>query len=166
MFTSTTTGSTAFSAPVSVTKRMDHPWLDLFELVLDVESYPSFLPHCRDVRLLSRKIENPCRTIIVSRMVVGFSVLEIGYANRTIGDASRRRIDVEALDGPLRYLKASWSFVPEDDQHSTIGFLVDYEFRSHVLSAIASRVFSSIFTDTVNAFERRANQLFRGARPV
>ncbi len=151
---------------VNVTKRMDHPWLDLFELVLDVESYPSFVPHCRDVRLLSRKVETPGRTIIVSRMIVGFSVLEVGYANRTIGDASRRRIDVEAVYGPLRYLKASWSFVPEDDQHSKVGFLVDYEFRSQVLSAVASRVFSSMFTDIVNAFERRANQLFQGARPV
>ncbi len=93
-------------------------------------------------------------------------MLEVGYANRTIGDASRRRIDVEAVDGPLRYLKASWSFVPEDDQHSKVGFLVDYEFRSQVLSAVASRVFSSMFTDIVNAFERRANQLFQGARPV
>ncbi len=151
---------------VNISKRMDHPWLDLFELVLDVESYPSFVPHCRDVRLLAHKVEAPGRTIIVSRMIVGFSMLEIGYANRTIGDTSRRRIDVEALDGPLRYLKATWSFVPENDQHSTVGFLVDYEFRSHVLSAIASRVFSSMFADIVNAFERRANQLFRGARPV
>jgi coenzyme Q-binding protein COQ10 len=151
---------------VDVAKRMGHPWLDLFNLVLDVKSYPSFVPHCRDVRLLSCKLESPTRTIIVSRMIVGFSALEVGYANRTIGDVATRRIDIEAIDGPFRYLKAAWSFDPEDDHRSKVRFSVDYEFRSQVLSVVASRVFSSMFADIVSAFERRANQLSHSAGPV
>jgi coenzyme Q-binding protein COQ10 len=151
---------------VRVAKRMDHPWLDLFNLVLDVKSYPSFVPHCRDVRLLSRQLESPTRTIIVSRMIVGFSALEVGYANRTIGDVATRRIDIEAIDGTLRYLKAAWSFHPEDDHRSNVRFSVDYEFRSQVLSVVASRVFSAMFADIVSAFERRADQLFQGVGPV
>jgi hypothetical protein len=40
-------------------KLVGYPWLDLFNLVLDVKSYPEFVPHCREVRLLSRRMEEP-----------------------------------------------------------------------------------------------------------
>jgi len=44
---------------VQGTKLVGYPWSDLFNLVLDVKSYPEFVPHCREVRLLSRKMEEP-----------------------------------------------------------------------------------------------------------
>ena len=72
---------------VQTTKLVGCPWSDLFNLVLDVKSYPQFVPHCHDVRLLSRKTPEPGMTVIVSRMTVGFSAFEVGYSNRTTGDA-------------------------------------------------------------------------------
>ena len=77
---------------VQTTKLVGHPWSDLFNLVLDVKSYPQFVPHCRDVRLLSRKTPEPGMTVIVSRMTVGFSAFEVGYSNRTTGDRSAVRL--------------------------------------------------------------------------
>ena len=67
---------------LQTSKLVGYPWLDLFNLVLDVKSYPEFVPHCREVRLLSRRMEEPGMIIIVSRMIVGFSVFEVGYARR------------------------------------------------------------------------------------
>jgi coenzyme Q-binding protein COQ10 len=142
------------------TKLLDYPWLDLFNLVLDVKRYPEFVPHCREVRLLSRRIQDPGTTVIVSRMTVGFSAIAIGYANRTTADATGRRIDVEALDGPLRYLRAVWRFEPRDENHTQLHFSADYEFSNPVLAAIASRVFAAMFDEILNAFERRAARLF------
>ena len=89
---------------IQTAKIVSYPWSDLFDLVLDVQSYPEFVPHCRDVRLLSRRVKEPGVTIIISRMTIGFLAFEIGYSNRTTGDSIRRRINVEALDGPMRYL--------------------------------------------------------------
>jgi len=42
---------------VEKSKLVGYSWSDLFNLVLDVSSYPQFVPHCREVRLLSRRIE-------------------------------------------------------------------------------------------------------------
>lgn len=144
---------------VQTTKLLGYPWPDLFNLVLDVTSYPEFVPHCRAVRQLSRRMEEPGITIIVSRMTVGFSVFEIGYANRTTGDAVGRRINVEALDGPLR-LRAVWSFAPRDENHTQLHFSVNYEFSNPVLVAVASRAFAAMFGEILKAFERRAAHLF------
>jgi coenzyme Q-binding protein COQ10 len=149
---------------VQTTKLVGCSWSDLFNLVLDVKSYPEFVPHCRAVRLLSRKTEEPGVTIVVSRMTVGLSVFEVGYANRTTADAIGRRISVEALDGPLRYLSAVWSFEPRDENHTQVHFSVNYEFSNPMLAAVASRIFGAMFSEILDAFERRAARLFpRGA---
>jgi coenzyme Q-binding protein COQ10 len=147
-------------ANVETSKLVGYSWSDLFNLVLDVKSYPEFVPHCREVRLLSRRVEEPGTTIILSRMTVGFFAFEVGYANQTTGDAIGRRIRIEALDGPLRYLTAVWSFMPRDDNHTQVHFSVDYEFSNPVLAAVASRVFAAMFSEILIAFERRAVQLF------
>lgn len=140
-------------------KLVAYPWSELFDLVLDVERYPEFVPHCRAVRLLSRKTRAPDLTVIVSRMTVGFSALEVGYANRTTADPAGRRISVDALDGPLRHLHALWRFEPRDERHTELHFAVDYEFSNPLLAALASRVFAAMFGEIVNAFERRAARL-------
>lgn len=146
---------------VQTTKLVAHPWSDLFNLVLDVKSYPQFVPHCRDVRLLSRKTPEPGMTVIVSRMTVGFSAFEVGYSNRTTGDASGRKISIDAVDGPLRYLSALWRFEPQDATHTRVHFSVTYEFSNPVLAAVASRVFAAMFSKILDAFERRAGRLSR-----
>jgi len=145
---------------VQTTRLLGYPWPDLFNLVLDVKSYPEFVPHCREVKELSRRVEDPGVTVIVSRMTVGLLAFEIGYANRTSGDAIGRRIDVEALDGPLRYLRAVWRFEPHDENHTQLHFSVSYEFSNPVLAAVASRVFAAMFGEILSAFERRAAHLF------
>jgi coenzyme Q-binding protein COQ10 len=146
---------------VQTTKLVGHPWSDLFNLVLDVKSYPQFVPHCHDVRLLSRKTPEPGITVIVSRMTVGFSAFEVGYSNRTTGDALGRKISIDAADGPLRYLSALWRFEPQDETHTRVYFSVNYEFSNPVLAAVASRVFAAMFGKILDAFERRAGRLLR-----
>jgi len=42
---------------------------------------------------------------------------------------------------------------------------VNYEFRNPVLAAVASRVFSRMFGEILDAFERRAIQLFPTETP-
>jgi coenzyme Q-binding protein COQ10 len=142
---------------VRTTKLLGYPWLALFNLVLDVKSYPEFVPHCREVRLLSRRMQEPETTIILSRMTVGFAAIAVGYASRTTGDAIGRRINVEALDGPLRYLRAVWH-----ESQTQLHFSVDYEFNNPVLAAVASRTFAAMFDEILSAFERRAARLFPG----
>jgi coenzyme Q-binding protein COQ10 len=145
---------------LQTTKFVGYPWLDLFNLVLDVNSYPKFVPHCRTVRLLSHHVTGSGITIIVSRMTVGFSALEVSYANQAKADPIRRLISIKAIDGPLHSLNAVWRFEPRDEDHTQVHFSVNYEFKNPVLAAVASRVFSRMFGEILDAFERRAIQLF------
>jgi coenzyme Q-binding protein COQ10 len=145
---------------VAAVRRIRHRWTDLFDLVLDLERYPTFVPRCRAVKVYSRKPAGAGRTVIVSRMSVGLSALEVSYANRTVGDVAARRIEVEALDGPLSRLHVMWAFEPDGEDWTEVTFSVDYAFSSALLAAVASRVFDAMFADILGAFERRADRLF------
>ena len=134
---------------LEVRKHLHHKWTDLFELVTELESYPQFVPCCQ-------------RTVVLSRMTVGYSAARVSYANRTVADRTKRQITVDALDGPLRYLKAVWRFEPDADAGTEIRFTVDYEFSSPMLGALASNVFDSMFRQILDAFERRADHVLGG----
>jgi len=140
--------------------RLHHRWNDLYDLVLDIERYPAFVPGCRAVRVYSRTAAPAGRTVIVSRTTVGVAGFDVSYASRTTGDAVARRIEVKALDGPLRRLDALWTFDPDGNEWTSVGFAVDYAFDRATLSAIASRAFAAMFDEILAAFERRADRLF------
>jgi coenzyme Q-binding protein COQ10 len=145
---------------VRITRRVSHRWADLFLLVLDVESYPTFLPHCCRVELLSRRGEATKETVIISRMTVGLSALQLSYANRTDADFARRTIRVEACDGPFQDLTVVWRFHPEGDDCTRVDFSANFELSGMGLAAVASRILSPMFRDIVTAFERRADLVF------
>jgi coenzyme Q-binding protein COQ10 len=152
-------------------KRIPHHWSDLFGLVADLESYPKFVPCCQATHVLSRKGHGTDKTLIVSRMTVGISALHVSYANRTLADLRERRITVESADGPLRHLCVLWDFTPVGDEVTDVSFKVSYEFSSPMLAVLASGIFESMFRQIIDAFEERADHLFRHrgartARPV
>jgi coenzyme Q-binding protein COQ10 len=147
---------------LEVRKHIHHDWTDLFELVAEPESYPQFVPCCQRTVVLSRKTQGPDKTVVVSRMTVGLSALHVSYANRTVADLGKQQIRIEGLDGPLRHLEAVWTFVPDSDGGTDVGFTVDYEFSSPMLGALASHVFDSMFRQILDALELRADSVLGG----
>ena len=148
---------------VAATRRLHHRWKDLYDLVLDIERYPAFVPGCRAVKVYSRAGAPAGRTVIVSRMTVGVAGFDVSYASRTTGDAVARRIEVKALDGALCRLDVLWTLEPDGEEWTSVGFSVDYAFDSAILSAVASRAFAAMFGEILTAFERRAERLFSRA---
>lgn len=145
---------------VAATRRLHHRWKDLYDLVLDIERYPAFVPGCRAVKVYSRAAAPAGRTVIVSRMTVGVAGFDVSYASRVTGDAVGRRIEVKALEGPLRRLDVLWTFEPDGEAWTSVGFSVDYAFDSAILSAVASRAFAAMFGEILTAFQHRADRLF------
>jgi coenzyme Q-binding protein COQ10 len=142
---------------VEAVRRVHHRWTDLYDLVLDLERYPAFVPGCRAIKIYSRADAPPGRSMIVSRMTVGVAGFDVSYVNRTTGNAAARRIEVTALNGPLRRLDVLWTFEPDGEEWTRVGFSVDYAFDSAILSAVVSRAFEAMFGQILAAFERRAD---------
>jgi len=126
----------------------------LYNLVSDVEKYPDFLPWCIALRVRSREVK-----MINADMIIGFKVFREKFTTRVTLNPPRR-IDVEYLDGPFKYLNNHWIFKPIDDGACEIDFYVDFEFKSILLQKAIGAVFNEAVQKIINAFEARAHRIY------
>jgi len=145
-----------------------HSPQQLYELVADVEKYPEFLPWCIAARIRQRAPVADGE-LITADMVLGFKMFREKVTSKVTlhppaddaaGSGKHGRIDVEYVEGPLKYLQNHWVFVPADGGGCEIDFFVDFEFRSRILQKIVGALFHEAVSRMVAAFERRATGLY------
>ncbi|MDD3021507.1 MAG: type II toxin-antitoxin system RatA family toxin [Alphaproteobacteria bacterium] len=126
----------------------------MFDLVIDVEKYPEFLPWCIDCRIINKK-----DGWIYANLVIGYKLFREWFLSK-IHINDDRSISVEYVNGPLRYLSNTWKFIPHEDGTCTIDFYVDFEFKSVVFEKLMGVFFSEIVKRMVSAFVKRAEDLY------
>jgi coenzyme Q-binding protein COQ10 len=125
----------------------------LFDLVADVGSYPRFLPWCVASRIRSRT-----ETQLISDLTIGFGPFRESFTSRVTLDRPNRVV-VKYENGPFRYLNNQWEFLPHDGG-TEVAFFVDFEFRSRILQAAIGVVFNEAVRRMVNAFRKRARDVY------
>jgi coenzyme Q-binding protein COQ10 len=125
----------------------------LFDLVADVGSYPRFLPWCVAARVRSRT-----DTLLISDLTIGFGPFRESFTSRVTLDRPRR-VTVKYENGPFRYLNNQWEFTPHVGG-TEVAFFVDFEFRSRILQAAIGVVFNEAVRRMVNAFRKRAGDVY------
>ncbi len=142
----------------SETRVMPHSAEQMFALIADVAKYPEFLPWTAGARIRKNtKITDG--TVIEADLIISFKVFRERFTSRVTLLPDARRIDVEYLDGPFKYLVNNWQFTPRE-QGCEVAFHVDFEFKSKVLQALIGVVFDQAMKRIVSAFEQRAKQLY------
>lgn len=126
----------------------------MFNLVLDVDRYPEFLPWC-----LSCDIINQSDDEILSNMVIGYKVFREWFKCRVKFQRSHS-IRVEYINGPLRHLSNTWDFKPAPNDGCVVDFYVDFEFKNQFFQKLMGVFFNEIVNRMVKAFEDRAKQLY------
>jgi ribosome-associated toxin RatA of RatAB toxin-antitoxin module len=125
----------------------------MYELVNGVEAYPEFLPWCSAARVLERN-----ETELTASLT-----FQAAGAKQTFTTRNRmqpgRRIDVQLVDGPFRYLNGFWEFIPEGTG-SRLRLEMQFEFSNRLLQIALNKAFSRIIDSLVDAFTRRAEQLY------
>ena len=146
--------------PTHTEKRiMPYTAKQMYDLVADVETYPDFLPWCAATRI--RKVtKDSHKTIIEADLIIAFKVFRERFGSRVTLKAEKFSIDVEYLDGPLKYLNNHWIF-RDVDGGCEADFFVDFEFKSRVLQALIGVVFNEAMQRIVKAFEMRADDLYK-----
>lgn len=149
-----------------------HSPKQLYELVADIEKYPDFLPWCIAARNRSREPVADGE-LVMADMVIGFKMFRERVTSKVTlhppsdgetGPDAYGRIDVEYVQGPLKYLQNHWVFLPVPGGGCEIDFFVDFEFRSRLLQKIVGALFHEAVSRMVAAFERRATALFGPAQ--
>jgi len=136
-------------------RRLPYSADQMFTLAADVEAYPQFLPWCTATRIKRRE-----GNTIYADMVIGFKVFREKFTTKAVFDEPRR-IDVEYLDGPFKYLRSHWEFEPDGEGGCEVDFHIDFEFRSIMLQKLIGKVFDEAVHRMVDAFQKRAEALYK-----
>jgi ribosome-associated toxin RatA of RatAB toxin-antitoxin module len=131
----------------------------MFALVEDIESYPSFLPWCAGTEVVLREPDRTIATIHVS-----FHGLRQEFTTENRKHL-HQRIDISLVSGPFRELQGHWVFTPLGESGSKVAFRLQYQFSSRILEKLAGPVFHHIADTFVDAFLRRAERKY-GSGPA
>jgi coenzyme Q-binding protein COQ10 len=132
----------------------------MYDLVVDMERYPEFVPLCRDMRVRGRTDVGDGVEIATSSMTVAYKMFHEVFTTKVTMNRPELWVAVDYLDGPLKVLANRWTFRPISDMASEVEFLIDYEFKSRVLGALMGAVFDRAFRRFATAFEKRADQIY------
>jgi coenzyme Q-binding protein COQ10 len=138
----------------SEVKHLPYTPEQLFELVADVKRYDEFLPWVSAVRVRSSS-----ETEVVADLIVGFGAFKERFTSR-VRKERPKLIDVDYVEGPLKYLHNEWRFEPGADGGTDLHFSVDFAFRSRIFEAVAGQVFDRALRKMTGAFEQRAAVLY------
>lgn len=141
-------------ALVEKTVLIEHSAERMFELVDRCEDYPAFLPWCSQTEV---KFRDAART--VATLHINYHSVKSCFTteNDKVFPISML---IRLVDGPFRRLEGSWQFKPLAENACKIEFRLHYEFSSKLFEKVIGPVFSHIANTFVDAFVRRANQIY------
>ena len=132
----------------------------LINLVLDIEKYPAFVPYCIDAKV-HEKIDTDNFINIIADLTIGKGLFKDTYKSDVKFNKKNNSIYVTNIDGPLKHLDNKWTF--KDHKEGTeIYFDVDFEIKNKLLNILMATSFQYGVDKIADAFQDRANQLFKG----
>lgn len=122
----------------------------MYGLVMDIESYPAFVPWISGAKILTHDEHELSAelTMDVAGMQHKFQTIDRFMPHKLI--------EIRLLSGPFRFLESVWTFQEVDAEHCEVHFSIEFEFKSAVLDMIASPVFGAACKTMVKTFEKRA----------
>ena len=126
----------------------------MYDLVEQPERYPEFLPWCGKAHVDFRDGKTTRATLQIN-----YHGVKQSFSTENANERPRT-IDIRLVSGPFRRLHGTWRFVPLGDAACKIDFRIEYEFSSKVLEKLVGPVFHHIANTFVDAFTRRAEQIY------
>ena len=128
---------------------------EMYRLVNNVVDYPVFLPWCRSSRLISETDTEMTATIEIAK----------GVLNKTFTTHNTlqkdKRIELQLVNGPFKKLSGFWQFdALRTENACKVSLDLEFEFDSAMMSLAAKPIFTQIANSLVDAFCKRAVDVY------
>lgn len=126
----------------------------MFELVERVEDYPGFLPWCGGTEVARLDSSGVLATVTIDYRGIRqrFTTVNVNQPHEVISMRLR--------EGPFARLEGEWRFRSLREDACKVEFSLDYAFARGLLGRALAPVFDQIARSFVDAFVRRAEQLY------
>ena len=135
----------------------------MYGLVTTIDDYPKFLPWCERAEIIDAHDEG-----VTARLHLAYGGIRQAFTTRNAHDPDAS-VRMELVDGPFSQLEGCWRFIPlakpgeaeaVASQACKVEFDLRYAFSSRSLEALVGPVFDRIANTFVEAFVKRAEQVY------
>lgn len=130
---------------------------EMFALVTDVARYPEFLPWCDRAKVVEEHKDG-----MTAELGIAFGGIHQTFTTRNAHVAGRK-VGMKLVDGPFSRLDGHWNFAPvgnEQQRACKVELDLHYSFKNAALAALVGPVFDRIAGSLVDAFVKRAEQVY------
>ncbi len=124
----------------------------MYEIVNNIQAYPSFLPWCGGAKIVSQSSEMMEASVLMKK-----GPLNHWFSTRNTL-TKNERIEMSLLNGPFKALEGAWSFLAIDEESSKTELNLTFEFSSGLATSVLTPVFSQIANSMVDSFCARAHE--------
>lgn len=137
---------------------------EVFQIVIDVERYPDFVPWCKAV-YIKEKTDNQ----MVVDLLAAFHGIKGRYTSEvTFLSPSRTNegwIKAVSSNGIFKHLCNKWQFIPIDENKTMVKFYIEFKFKSNSFSTLLNSVYKYTQSKIIAAFKDRAESLAKQKLP-
>lgn len=126
----------------------------LFELVADIKEYPSFVPWCDEITIVSNN-----ESEIIADVGVGYKGIHKTYRCHILLHSDISTIEVKLINGPFIHLLQKWQFLAIE-QGCQVIFDIDFKLKSVFLDAIAKTICGTMCEIFIQAFTDQAKKKY------
>ncbi len=126
----------------------------MYDLVERVEEYPKFLPWCGGADVRRDSDERAVATILID-----YRGLKQRFTTTNV-QRPPEAISMRLRDGPFSKLEGEWRFLALRPDACKVDFSLEYAFAGGLLGRALAPVFDHIARSFIDAFVRRAEQIY------
>jgi ribosome-associated toxin RatA of RatAB toxin-antitoxin module len=138
----------------------------MFDLVADVPKYPLFLPWCDHALVLSHEPDG-----VVAEIGISMAGVRQKFTTRNTHEPGKS-ITMRLIEGPFSRLRGQWTFDSLDNAETglaqkgsepgscRVDLRLQYGFGNPMLATLVGPVFDKISSQLVDAFVKRAEQVY------
>ena len=128
---------------------------ELFDIVLDIEKYPDYIPWCKKINILKKN-----KNSIKANMIVNYRLLPTQqFISIVTYDVKNLLIKTQYIEGPLKNLDTIWKFVKIEKNKTIVNFNIKFEFKNFFHQKISEVFYSLVENKMMESFEKRAKKI-------
>lgn len=141
-------------------KVLPHKAWQIYDLVMDIEKYPEFLPWCKQAKIIEKISDENLR----ADLLINFKSFFEKYRSDVKHFKNSENtyfIDVNAIEGPFKKLLNQWKICDLENDKCKVEFFIDFEFNSIFLTKMIGVIFEKAAQKMMAAFEERARKILK-----
>lgn len=130
----------------------------VFQVVIDVEKYPDFVPWCKAV-YIKEKTDSQMTVDLLAAFhgIKGSYTSEVTFLSPN--GINESWIKAVSSNGIFKHLYNEWKFTPMSKNKTMVEFYIEFEFKSNLFSTLLNSVYKYAQNKIITAFKDRVESL-------